>query len=235
MDDIKQIIACNIATLRIGKKMTQLELAESLNYSDKAVSKWERGESLPDIVTLKNIADLFGVTVDYLITPHAEDEKPQVNKIKQHNQVAIALIAFFVVWLLGTCAFVFAGFFEQKLWFAFVFCIPISILVLVIFNSIWGRKSMNMFLISALMWTALLTIYLSFLLYSPYNFWLLFIIGVPGQIIIFLCFRIRGTTKNTRHTIIERRAGRPKRVRKSALKAPNDATSEKEDNDERAS
>ena len=107
MDDMKQIIAQNIANLRIGKRMTQLELAETLNYSDKAVSKWERGESLPDIITLKRMADLFGVTVDYIITEHAEGEKPHVSKIKRNNNIAITLIAFFVVWLVGTCIFVF--------------------------------------------------------------------------------------------------------------------------------
>ena len=86
----------------MGKKLTQLELAEMLNYSDKAVSKWERGESVPDVITLKKIADLFGVTVDYIITEHTEGEKPHVSKVKRNNQIVITLIAFFVVWLLGT-------------------------------------------------------------------------------------------------------------------------------------
>ena len=67
MSDIKAIIAKNITALRQNHKMTQIELAEKLNYSDKAVSKWERGESVPDISVLKQIADLFGVTVDYLL------------------------------------------------------------------------------------------------------------------------------------------------------------------------
>ena len=151
MDDIKQITAKNIAALRTGHKMTQLELAETLNYSDKAVSKWERGESLPDVVTLKKIADLFSVTVDYLITEHAEDEKPPVNKTVRNNHIFITLIAVFGVWLAGTCAFVLSGIFEHRLWFAFVLCVPISMVVLLIFNSIWGKKSANMYVISALM------------------------------------------------------------------------------------
>ena len=216
MDDMKQIIAQNIANLRIGKRMTQLELAETLNYSDKAVSKWERGESLPDIITLKRMADLFGVTVDYIITEHAEGEKPHVSKIKRNNNIAITLIAFFVVWLVGTCIFVFLDLFEQRPWFAFIFCIPISILVLVIFNSIWGKKPLNFLLISSLMWSSFLTAYLSLLLYAEYNFWLLFIIGVPGQIIIFLCFRIKGSKGKKRRNAGESLARKPKRVRKSS-------------------
>ena len=68
MEDLKKIIARNIVDLRRANNMTQLELAEKLNYTDKAVSKWERGESLPDISVLKTIADLFGVKIDYLVT-----------------------------------------------------------------------------------------------------------------------------------------------------------------------
>ena len=67
MTDIKQIIAKNISALRQDKELTQIELAEKLNYSDKAVSKWERGESLPDIGVLTQIADLFEVPLDYLV------------------------------------------------------------------------------------------------------------------------------------------------------------------------
>ena len=67
MEDLKSIIAENITALRKGSSMTQIELAEKLNYSDKAISKWERGESVPDITVLKAIADMFGVTVDYLL------------------------------------------------------------------------------------------------------------------------------------------------------------------------
>lgn len=195
MDDIKQVAAQNIAKLRVDRKMTQLELAEALNYSDKAVSKWERGESLPDVVTLKRIADLFGVTVDYLITEHSEGENPPAAKARHNNHLIITLIAFFGVWLLGTCIFVFLGLFEKRLWFAFISCVPISVLVLLIFNSIWGRKSMNLYLISAFMWSLLLTVCLGISLFSAFRFWILFIIGVPAQIIIFLCFRIKGEGK----------------------------------------
>jgi transcriptional regulator with XRE-family HTH domain len=67
MEDYKRIIANNITELRKAVPLTQAELAEKLNYSDKAVSKWERGESIPDVIVLKQIAELFGVTVDYLL------------------------------------------------------------------------------------------------------------------------------------------------------------------------
>ena len=77
MQDWKFIIAKNITALRQNRKMTQAELAEKLNYSDKAVSKWERGESVPDVLVLKSIADMFGVSLDYLLeADHEEKPKP---------------------------------------------------------------------------------------------------------------------------------------------------------------
>ena len=80
--DLKQTIAKNITALRQGRKMTQIELAEKLNYSDKAISKWERGESIPDVTVLKSIADLFGVTLDYLLQEsHEPQAGPQQDKL----------------------------------------------------------------------------------------------------------------------------------------------------------
>ena len=231
--ELKSVIAKNIIQLRQSAGMTQLDLAEKMNYSDKAVSKWERGESIPDVITLKKMADLFGVTVDYMISEHTEPIKPRASKVKRNNQIAISLIVFFAVWLIGTCIFVLFDLFEQRQWFAFVFCIPISTLVLVIFNSIWGRKSMNMFLISSLMWTMFLTVYIALLLYVPYNFWMIFIIGIPGQIIILLCFRIKGHKTKLTQTIIDHYANRPKRVKKQKKASDTDKPDVAETMDER--
>ena len=74
MQDVKVVFAQNLISLRKQIKLTQLELAEKINYSDKAVSKWERGESIPDVTVLMTIASLFGVTLDFLVTEHAEPE-----------------------------------------------------------------------------------------------------------------------------------------------------------------
>ena len=191
MEEIKQIVAKNISELRTSGKMTQLELAEKLNYSDKAVSKWERGESIPDVVTLKAIADIFEVTVDYLINEHPTDEKPPVTRHTRYNQVMITLISVAAVWLLGTCAFTFGWIFHAHLWMAFVVCIPISSIVLLVFNSIWGRRIWNMYIISVLVWSVFLAVFLGVTVYTEYNIWMIFLIGIPAQIVISLCFGIR--------------------------------------------
>ena len=63
----KQTLGQKIAELRKAKNMTQLELANQLNITDKAVSKWERDISCPDINTFPKLAEIFGVSVDELL------------------------------------------------------------------------------------------------------------------------------------------------------------------------
>ena len=95
MEELKMIIAGNIGSLRRDAGITQLELAEKLNYSDKAVSKWERGESVPDIVTLKAVADLFDVSVDYLLRadhPLEVEVKREYTKRQRRNHTIITVI-----------------------------------------------------------------------------------------------------------------------------------------------
>ena len=200
MEEIKQIIAKNISDLRTNGKMTQLELAEKLNYSDKAVSKWERGESIPDVITLKSIADMFEVTVDYLLSEHEKIEASPSQKHTKNNHIFITLISVVAVWLLGTCAYSFGWIFETYLWMAFVVCVPVSAIVLLVFNSIWGRKIWNMFIISGLIWSTLLTVFIGVSAYTEHNIWIILIIGIPAQIVTSLCFGIRSVPSKKNET-----------------------------------
>jgi len=203
MNDIKLVIAQNIIDLRKEHKLTQAELAEKLSYSDKAVSKWERGESIPDISVLKEIADLFSVTVDYLI--NEAHDKPQtmvkkaVTPITKRNRLIITLLSTALVWLVATVLYVFFEGVANKLsceWMCFIFAVPVSFIVLLIFNNIWGKKRMNYLIISLLVWSLLTAAYLSSLVFFKYNFYLLFILGVPAQIIILLWSGMRKNSKD---------------------------------------
>ena len=182
--------------------MTQLQLAEVLNYSDKAVSKWERGEALPDVTVLKRIADYFGVTVDYLLeSDHAGDAHPTYELVKQRkrNRAVITLMSVACVWLVATI--VFAVLLSVKSafapWLVFLYSIPASAIVAVVFNSIWGVRRLNFFIVSVMIWGLLLSVYLTVRLMALANLWVLFIVGIPIQfIVIFLpgtgLFRYRG-------------------------------------------
>ena len=202
MDNLKQLIAQNIASLRRAAGMTQITLAERLHYSDKAISKWERGESLPDIAVLKEIADLFGVTVDYLLYEHTDDTLPEPEALpdeiaaaRRKNHVTISLLVTASVWLVATILFIvfyFVGV-QMRLWTIFVYAVPVSCVVALVFNSIWGRnKKWNYLIVSLLMWGILFSLYILFL---EENIALIFTIGIPGQIIILLSTQLQQTKR----------------------------------------
>ena len=190
MTDIKEVFARNLQESRKAAGLTQTALAEKLNYSDKAVSKWERGESIPDVVTLKQIADLFGVTVDYLITEGNEHvgEELKSSRVRK-NRMIITLLAVALVWLIATVVFVCLTpeiAINKNGWMAFVYAVPVSMIVTLVFNSIWGKAKYTFLIVTILMWSTLAAVYLSLFAFAITNLWMLFIIGVPGQIIIWL-------------------------------------------------
>ena len=212
MEELKKIIARNIIDLRRANNMTQLELAEKLNYTDKAVSKWERGESLPDISVLKAIADLFGVKIDYLVTvDHVEavsevlmsedaaDEAARHARHKKSNHRVITAISILLVWLVATFAFVIIQLIDPHAinhWLAFIYGVPVSFVVWLVFNSVWFRGRHNFLLISLLTWSILAAIHISCVaLGSSSNVWLLYILGIPGQAIIITWSRLMHRTK----------------------------------------
>ena len=197
MDDLKQIVAANITDLRKKNNITQAELAQRLNYTDKAVSKWERGESLPDVAVLKQIADIFSVKIDYLVTAEHTDktlEIPRKSSRRLRNHRLIAAMSVVLVWLVATLLFVNIQLVLPNLvhqWLAFVFAVPVTCIVWLVFNAVWFDKKRNFFIISLLVWSILACIYLCLLCLIQYNAWLLFVIGIPAQIIIFLWSGIR--------------------------------------------
>ena len=122
MENIKQIIAKNLVELRKQNKLTQLELAERLNYSDKAVSRWERGDALPDIDVLCKICDMYGVTFDYLTHEGDRKEKSMYTRRQENgNKIVIALLAVITVWFMATFYYVYQNMLLGKnIWQAFV-------------------------------------------------------------------------------------------------------------------
>lgn len=190
MADIKLITAENIARLRSAAGMTQAELAQILNYSDKAISKWERGESLPDVVVLKQIADLFGVTLDYLVSEHKTVElAPKPNyKWMSRNHLIITALSVLCVWFIATVIFVSCYGAGVNTWMSFVVAVPASLIVLLVLNSIWGKTRLNLVIISCLIWSVLTVIYLALI---RFNYWLIFFTGIPLQIAAILAFKFR--------------------------------------------
>ena len=195
MEDIKIIIATNIAELRKANKLTQLELAEKLNYSDKAISKWERGEAIPDVTVLKEIAVLFDVTLDYLVSADHDgsDAPPRQSARKLRNRALITGMSVLLVWFVATFCFVttdFAIVGTKVHWLSFVWAVPVSMIVWLVFNSVWFNKHRNFLIISLLVWSFIIALFLTLLPFRLY-FWQMFILGIPAQIIILMWSKLR--------------------------------------------
>ena len=189
MEDLKPIFAYNLSTLRKKKGWTQLELAERLNYSDKAVSKWERGESLPDVVILKQISELFEVTVDYLLVRDHDTGTVPVSKRKRRNRAMITGISCVTVWLIATIVFFSLGFVESVTawsWIVFLAALPICCIVLLVFSALWWGKKWLFSTVSVLVWSLLACAFFTVFFLAHQNIWLIFVIGIPAQVIIFL-------------------------------------------------
>ena len=190
MDDIKTIVAKNIAELRLLNNMTQLELAEKLNYSDKTISKWERAESSPDIAVLVEIADLFGVTLDYMVRSENIEQQVKENKQQEarYNHRVITYISEFCAWFVAIFAFIITSLIVQKMtfqWLYFVYALPIVLIIRLVLNSIWFNPRNNYLIISALMWSVLAAIHMTFL-YFGINVALIYVLGIAGPIAIVL-------------------------------------------------
>ena len=197
MDKIKASVAKNIAEHRKRLKLTQLQLADKLNYSDKAVSKWERGEAVPDVYILRELANLFGITVDELI---GNVKHPTAKKEIRLNKIVISLLSVGVVWLVATIVFVILNWCEVPLknWMAFIYALPVSAIVGIVFSMLWGKRPIPTILVSALIWTAALSVFLSFP-FPATKIWLIFIVAIPLQTLTILWpFRKRVITPFSR-------------------------------------
>ena len=191
MDEIKAAFASNLIRLRTGLGMTQAELGEKLHYSDKAVSKWERAESVPDAFVLMELGKLFGVSVDHLLTSHDKWQPPPTLRSEKESfsRLFILLSSIAAVWTLCMVEFVVVWTVLDTIqWIVFVAAVPLSLVVLLVFNSLWFRGRGNMFIVMALVLSLVLLIYLVLL---KYHIWQVFLILLPAELLVALAFQIR--------------------------------------------
>ena len=193
MEELNQIIANNLIKFRKSAGLTQGELAEKLCYSDKSVSKWERGDSVPDIVVLKKLADLYNVTVDTLISPNAKKPKSTRSFLPflRQKHFLITLMSIGLVWLVATIVYACLGMAlpdQKSLWIIFVIAIPVSFVVAIVFSELWGNNIVRAVSISGFVWSLALTLYLTL---DVMKNWLMFIIPIPVTILVVIWFVFR--------------------------------------------
>ena len=190
--ELKSIVAKNLVDLRKNAGFTQIEIAEKLNYSDKAVSKWERGESLPDVETIKKLADLYSVSVDAILREQKDITK-RIHKcaLTPSQRMLIILISVGLVWAVATTVF------SVLCWvdvdnlvasYSFILALPVTFIVIIVFNSLWGKVWINLLAASALLWTTALCVYL--LISLSYR-WLCFIVPIPLQVVLIFFYGLK--------------------------------------------
>lgn len=189
IENLKTIIKENLIRYRKSAGLTQAQLASKLGYSDKTISKWEREEGVPDIYVLKEIADLYGITVNDLITPAPTLISKIKNKVKlsKRNKLIISLLSAGLIWAIATTLNVVLDIAHINWTMSnlYIYSIPLSCIVFIVFNSVWGKRYINLFLISGLIWSFTLSLYVSL---DITNIAKLFIIPIPLQVLVILFF-----------------------------------------------
>ena len=198
MSTIKENIANNIAELRKMNHMTQQDLAEKLNYTDKAISKWERGESTPDIESLSALAKMFNLTVDDLLNETFDKEQTlRKEKIRLSKSISKIALGVLTIWLIGTVVFVYnviRNNMPNGLWMSFIWPIPVSSLLVAIVAFLRKYKMVISIAASITLWTGLMAIFLQILVMGG-NIWIIFLVGVPLQAIIIITYWINSEGK----------------------------------------
>ena len=205
IDKLKLQIGANISLYRKKAGLTQAGLAEKLNYSDKAVSKWERGESVPDVLTLAMLAECFEITVnDLLADPDALPEHPTnleaaMTKVSEKalkrkaNKSIILKLSSLLVWFVALFFYVILSSFELTdpyRHILFFYAIPANAIVVLSLRSAWRDFRWNKMLISIIVWGSLLSLYATLFLFWKVHLWRMFLLGIPGQIAILLWFKL---------------------------------------------
>ena len=184
MSDIKEVVAKNIIALRKKHNMTQNELAEKLNYSDNAVSRWERGEVTPSIETLQQISETFSVPLESLFKDNVVVAMNNEARTQKISKLSIMLLFVSLVWFIVSVIYVYVdAIFGINAWQIFVWSVPASCLILLPFNKLWGRTVWKFIILSVFIWTTLASFYLQLL---EYNLWLIFITGIPVQVALVI-------------------------------------------------
>lgn len=188
--EFKKIVADNISYYRKKMGLTQLQLAEKINYSDKAISKWERAESLPEVYVLNQLATFFGVTLNDFLTVGRKPREPLAVK----TRILISILSAGIVWLVATVIFVLTNLISPNIgydtWLLFIYAIPLSSIVLLVFSLIWGNNRLSFAFVTSLSVGLTLSIYLSLFKIYP-HIWYLFISLVPIEILAMFWFIFR--------------------------------------------
>lgn len=198
MDELKDTIAKNLIQLRTQARLTQLQLAEKLNYSDKAVSKWERGEAIPDVRVLVQLARLYNISVDDIVNTsavqavqNAERGRRKVNK----RRLMVTLLSVGLVWFIATVVFMifyFVSATADYAWLSFIFAPFACGVVLTVFSAKWGNWITNILSCSVTIWSLAVIFHIFVKTFTAFDkMYVLYIVAGVFEVLVVLWFTLR--------------------------------------------
>ena len=196
---MKDVIAKNLVQLRTHAKLTQLQLAEMLNYSDKAVSKWERGEAIPDVRVLVQLAEIYNITVDDIVNSEHKSGRvrPKMNIGKK--RLLIALLSIGLVWFVATGIFMILYFVdstEPYAYLAYIVAPFASSIIGLIYSAKWGNSLSNAIACTLIIFTAALLIHLLVYEFTTFTkIYFIYIVAGVFEVLVVLWFTLRYLNK----------------------------------------
>ena len=194
------ILKDNLIYYRKAANLTQSQLAEKFSYSDKNISKWERGESAPDIFTLKALSEFYGISVNEFFKERPKKyHEPHFKK-----RLITILLSVGLVWLIASIVFALLMICSQdnqsiinNSWLAFIFALLPSFIILVVFSNVYKQRFFSLLSVSGLIWCSALSIYLPWAIFAPSKYlFLIFIIPIPLQVLAVLWFLFKWSFKS---------------------------------------
>lgn len=154
--EIRETVAKNLSEFRKRSGLTQSELAERINYSDKSVSKWERAEGLPDLYILSQLAEIYSVEVGDFLSENPQKLKETVKKVSTKSRIIITALAVGLVCLFATVVYFvlsLVGLDPLYLGLVYYCVLPVSAIVLTVFTAIWFKRIWSGLSVTLLIWS----------------------------------------------------------------------------------
>lgn len=204
MKSVSEIVISNLIKLRKKSGLTQIELSQKINYSDKAISRWEKGEVIPSIEVLEKLAEIYQVNIVYFFEEHLDSEELKIEEKNFNLRLCIMFSLILVVWTVAVLSFVMAKRLLGVYYFqALIWALPITMFVIRWCCRYYFNNKFYILTSSFGCWFTISAIYLQFL---ELNLWPIFIFGVPVQltIILFSLFNKLNKQKQKRNTTAEK-------------------------------
>lgn len=199
MDNLNSVVSKNLIKYRTLAGLTQMELAKKINYSDKSISKWERGDGLPDLAVLVKLSEIYGININEFLNPNTPEQEVVISKkYTNKKHLLISILSAGLVFFIATIVFVVLFMINSTAsfaWLSFIFAIPVASIVLLVFSLLWGNNYLNALFSTLILWGIILSICFTV---SMDRIWILCVLGIIFEFLIVFWFIFRH--KFSRHT-----------------------------------